>query len=100
MKVLFLTAESVLAAEDVFMPAATDSEGKEIEVADIGDWTERILQRRLAIVTDHYIVLADYLEGKEEHTFDNLLQIRGFQNIEVMESKKRVIRSRWARILA
>jgi hypothetical protein len=64
------------------MPAATDSEGKEIEVADIGDWTERILQRRLAIVTDHYIVLADYLEGKEEHTFDNLLQIRGFQNIE------------------
>ena len=77
-----LNGRERLAAEDVFMPAATDSEGKEIEVADIGDWTERILQRRLAIVTDHYIVLADYLEGKEEHTFDNLLQIRGFQNIE------------------
>tara|TARA_B100001063_G_scaffold99040_1_gene92579 strand:- start:3565 stop:7158 length:3594 start_codon:yes stop_codon:yes gene_type:complete len=77
-----LNGRERLAAEDVFMPAATDSEGKEIEVANIGDWTERILQRRLAIVTDHYIVLADYLEGKEKHTFDNLLQIRGFQNIE------------------
>ena len=83
-----LSGRERLAAEDVYMPAATGSNGNEPEVADIGDWTERILQRRLAIVTDHYIVLADYLEGEEEHTFDNLLQIRGFQNIEGDDVKK------------
>ncbi len=77
-----LSGRERLAAEDVFMPIAVGSNGKELEVADISDWTERILQRRLAIVTDHYIVLADYLKGEEEHTFDNFLQIRGFQNIE------------------
>ena len=71
-----------LAAEDVYMPAARGADGREPEVADIGDWTERILQRRMAIVTDHYIVLADYLEGEKEHTFDNFLQIRGFQGIQ------------------
>ena len=77
-----LSGRERLAAEDVFMPAAIGPDGKEPEVADIGDWTERVLQRRMAVVTDHYIVLADYLEGEEEHTFDNLLQIRGFQGIE------------------
>ena len=83
-----LSGRERLAAEDVFMPAAFDNNGKEIDVASIGDWTERILQRRLAVVTDHYIVLADYLEGDKEHTYDNLLQIRGFQNIEGDHVKK------------
>ena len=83
-----LSGRERLAAEDVFMPAAFDDNGKEIDVASIGDWTERILQRRLAVVTDHYIVLADYLEGDKEHTYDNLLQIRGFQNIEGDHVKK------------
>ena len=71
-----------LAAEDVFMPTARGQNGREPEVADIGDWTEKILQRRIAVVTDHYIVLADCLQGEKEHTFDNFLQIRGFQGIE------------------
>lgn len=38
-----------------------------------------IHQRRLTIVTDDYVILADYLKGKENHVFDNLLQLRGAQ---------------------
>jgi hypothetical protein len=46
------------------------------------DYTEPILQRRLMIVTDDYVVLADYLKAKEKHTFDNLLQLTGFQGLD------------------
>lgn len=77
-----LTGRERLALEDVYVPAAVDGNGKEPEVADIGDWSERILQRRLAVVTDHYVVLADFMKGEEEHTYDNLLHVRGFQGIE------------------
>jgi len=42
------------------------------------DFTEPILQRRLMIVTDDYVLLADYLKGDGPHTFDNLLQLKGF----------------------
>jgi len=46
------------------------------------DYTEPILQRRLMIVTDDYVVLADYLKAKEKHTFDSLLQLTGFQGLD------------------
>jgi hypothetical protein len=46
------------------------------------DYTEPVLQRRLMIVTDDYVVLADYLKAKEKHTFDNLLQLTGFQGLD------------------
>jgi hypothetical protein len=46
------------------------------------DYTEPILQRRLMIVTDDYVVLADYLKAKGKHTFDNLLQLTGFQGLD------------------
>ena len=49
------------------------------------DFTEPVLQRRLMIVTDDYVVLADYLKGERPHTFDSLLQLRGFQGIENAE---------------
>ncbi len=45
------------------------------------DFTEPILQRRLMIVTDDYVVLADYLKGNKPHTFDNLLSIKGFLDL-------------------
>lgn len=44
-------------------------------------YTEPVLQRRLLVVTDDYIVLADYLKADSEHTFDSLLQMKGFQGI-------------------
>lgn len=45
--------------------------------SDATDYSEPVLQRRLMIVTDDYVVLADYLKGGKEHTFDNLLHLRG-----------------------
>lgn len=48
----------------------------------LGPFTERITQRRFMAVTDDYVVLADYLSSPEEHTFDCLFNIKGFQGIE------------------
>jgi hypothetical protein len=45
--------------------------------SQVTDYTEPILQRRLLIVTDDYVITADYLKGTKEHTFDNLLHLRG-----------------------
>lgn len=65
------------------------SEGRSIKEADdhpaygaITDETESVLQRRLMVVTDDYIVLADYLKGENEHVFDNLFQMKGFQGLQ------------------
>lgn len=55
----------------VFIPA------NHPQPTDITDYTEPVLQRRLLIVTDDYVVTADYLKGSKEHTFDNLLHLRG-----------------------
>lgn len=65
------------AAEDLYMPIPVP----EPRPASIGEYSERILQRRLMVVTDDYVVLADYMKGKEPHVYDNLLQIRGFRTI-------------------
>jgi hypothetical protein len=54
---------------------------------DIGPYTDRVLQRRLLIVADDYIVLADYLKGQKEHTFDNLYQFRGFRDLQSADKK-------------
>jgi hypothetical protein len=44
---------------------------------ELTGFTEPVRQRRLIIVTDDYVVLADDLRGEREHTFDNLLHLRG-----------------------
>ena len=46
------------------------------------DFTEPVLQRRLMVVTDDYVLLADYLKGERPHTFDNLLQLKGFLGLD------------------
>jgi hypothetical protein len=48
----------------------------------IGEWSDRVTQRRLLAVADDYVVIADYLDAPEEHTFDCLFQIKGFQGLE------------------
>ncbi|MDF7798589.1 hypothetical protein P4C99_03895 [Pontiellaceae bacterium B1224] len=48
----------------------------------IGEWSDRVTQRRAMAVLDDYIVLADYLDAPEEHTFDCLFNIKGLQGIE------------------
>ena len=48
----------------------------------IGEYTDRVLQRRLLAVTDDYIVLADYLNAPQPHTYDCIFNIKGFKGIE------------------
>jgi hypothetical protein len=55
-----------------------------------GPYGEHVLQRRLMVVTDDYVVLADALRGEAEHTFDCLFQIKGFQGLEA--AKKKLLR--------
>ena len=56
----------------------------------VNDFTEPVLQRRLMVVTDDYVVLADYLHGEREHVFESLLQMKGFKGIEA--AGKRLVR--------
>jgi hypothetical protein len=51
------------------------------------DFSEPILQRRLMVVTDDYIVIADHLRGTQQHVFENLLQLRGFGGIDASNKK-------------
>lgn len=47
------------------------------EPGDIGCYSEPVHQRRLTVVTDDYVVLADYLQANSSHVYDNLFQLRG-----------------------
>lgn len=51
------------------------------------DFTEPILQRRLLVVTDDYVVLADYVKGTRPHVFESLLQMKGFRGLEAPGKK-------------
>jgi hypothetical protein len=51
------------------------------------DFTEKILQRRAMLVLDDYVVLADFVEGTNAHTFENLFQLKGFQGLDAPEKK-------------
>lgn len=57
---------------------------------EITDYTEPILQRRLMVMMDDYMVLADYIEAEEEHTYDWLFQMKGFK--ELSAPKKSFLR--------
>ena len=46
------------------------------------DYTEPVFARRLQLVTDDYVLVADYLKSEKEHTFDNLLHLRGTKPLE------------------
>ncbi|HSV16081.1 MAG TPA: hypothetical protein VLI90_17605 [Tepidisphaeraceae bacterium] len=50
-------------------------------------FTETIHQRRLMIVTDDYVVLADDIAGDQPHTFESLLQLKGFLGIEAPQKQ-------------
>lgn len=45
-------------------------------------FTEPILQRRLTVVTDDYVVLFDYMEGEQEHEYDCLFHCKGLVGLE------------------
>jgi hypothetical protein len=48
------------------------------------DYTEPVLQRRAMIVTDDYLVLADWVKGTNVHTFESLLQMKTFQGLDAV----------------
>ncbi len=50
--------------------------------ADVTDYSEPVRQRRAIIVTDDYVVLADDLRAEHEHTYDNLLHLRGARLVD------------------
>lgn len=50
-------------------------------------FTEPVLQRRLAVVTDDYTVLFDYVSGEKEHVYDCLFHIKGLQSLEASGGK-------------
>ncbi|WP_143519947.1 hypothetical protein [Reichenbachiella sp. 5M10] len=52
------------------------------EFGEVTQFTEPILQRRVMLVMDDYVVLVDYLTGDEEHTFDWTFNAKGFKGIE------------------
>ncbi len=56
------------------------------EIGAVSDYTEPVFQRRLQLVTDDYVVVADYAKAEKEHTFDNLLHLRG---VKVLEGLKK-----------
>lgn len=68
------------------------AEGKSVPVpanpppyGSLTGYTEPVLQRRAMIVTDDYIVLADYLQAEKEHTFESLFQMRNLQGFDAPE---------------
>ncbi|MFI4910249.1 MAG: hypothetical protein ACIAQZ_01135 [Sedimentisphaeraceae bacterium JB056] len=61
---------------DITDPGDLDPENM-AKMIDYGD-NEPVLQRRLMAVADDYVVVADYLEGQNKHTFDWLMHPEGF----------------------
>ena len=84
-------------AGGISFPQKAWSEGRTIpfpsnapRYGELTDFTEPVQQRRLMLVTDDYVVLADYLKAEKEHTFDWLFQMKGFQGLTA--SKKEFLR--------
>ncbi|VGO11784.1 hypothetical protein PDESU_00330 [Pontiella desulfatans] len=55
-----------------------------------GTPSEPILQRRLIITTDDYVVMADDLKGTQTHDFDNLFNCKGL--VELAAEKKTFVK--------
>jgi hypothetical protein len=69
-------------------------EGRSVPIPDnppvygtLTGYSEPILQRRVMIVTDDYVVLADYMKGDQPHTFESLLQLKGFLGLDGPQRK-------------
>lgn len=49
---------------------------------ELSGFTEPITQKRVMVVTDDYLILFDALKGEQEHQYDSLFQIKGFQSLQ------------------
>ncbi|MCG1037438.1 COG1470 family protein [Polaribacter sargassicola] len=50
--------------------------------SEVTGFTEPVYQRRLMVVLDDYVLLADYLKAEKEHEFDWMFQAKGFKGIQ------------------
>lgn len=50
-----------------------------------------VLQRRLSVVTDDYVVIADYMKAPQKHTYDWMLHPVGFQSIDGVRTKGKLL---------
>lgn len=50
-----------------------------------------VLQRRMAIVTDDYVVIADYMKSPQTHTYDWMLHPVGFKSIGGAKAKGNIM---------
>jgi hypothetical protein len=55
------------------------------EYGAITGYTEPVLQRRLMVMLDDYVVLADYVKAESEHTYDWLFHMKGFSALTAPE---------------
>ncbi|MFR9553884.1 MAG: hypothetical protein SNH35_06515, partial [Rikenellaceae bacterium] len=60
---------------------------KEPAYSEITGYTEPVQQRRLMVMMDDYIILADYLNSKEEHTYDWLFHMKGLNDFTAAKKK-------------
>ncbi len=51
-------------------------------------FTEPVYQRRLMVVTDDYVLIADHDRGGQPHDFESLFQMKGFEGITAASVKK------------
>lgn len=80
---------------DLSFAGKTWEEGRSLFIPDdipgygeVTGFTEPVFQRRLMIMMDDYVVLADYLKAEEEHTFDWLFQMKGFKALTASKKEK------------
>jgi hypothetical protein len=64
------------------LPLATDR-----RYGELGPFTDRVLQRRAAVVTDDYVLIADHLKSAQPHTFDNLFQMKGLVGLDAPDKR-------------
>jgi hypothetical protein len=69
--------------EGRFVPIPDDAP----KYGSLTGFTEPIRQRRLMVVTDDYVLLADDAQGSAPHTFENLFQPKGFRSLAAAEKK-------------
>ena len=50
-------------------------------------YTEPVRQRRLMVVTDDYVLVADDLKAEKPHDFESLFQMKGFLGLEAPDRK-------------
>jgi hypothetical protein len=51
------------------------------------EFSEPVKQRRAMIVTDDYVVIADWIKGTNAHVFESLYHMKDFRGLEASEKK-------------